>query len=189
MRRLLKLAAVLAAGSFLVACSGKGGKITSEGVGNMTFGQETPDPGKGYIAEPATMYFDSDEGFPYFLVKDKSGNRVAEVFPGQSITVYAPDFKTEAGIHPGMNLHEAAKIAGEENLYIWLGWPNPFFTVEDAVTGFSWNVPGDQIVGGRSKFEEISLSGTPVTLAHFDVDAVIESITVVNVTDEQLDDR
>ncbi|MCD8186974.1 MAG: hypothetical protein LUD68_11265 [Rikenellaceae bacterium] len=187
MIKVLRIALFWSAVLLFSACGpADGGTITAEGVGKITFDQEIPEPGKGYTAEAATMYFDSEEGFPYFVVKDKSGHTVAEVFPGQSISVYAPQFKTTAGIFPGMNLHEAARITGEENLYIWLGWPNNYFTVEDATTGFTWNIAGEYISGGAEKFQEITLHGTPVTLAHFEPDAVIGSITIVNQIEEPL---
>ena len=140
--------------------------------------QDVPDMGKGYITVPDTLYFDSDEGVPYFAIKDKSGNPVADVFAGESIEVYSQEFKTEAGIHPGMQLHAAAKIAGEENIHIWLGWPNDYFTIENTVSGLAWKVYGGQLIGGNDKFQEISMHGTVVTLADFSPDATIASIAV-----------
>jgi len=179
--------AVLAALFFaLTSCgSDNGGNtlITSDGVGNFAFGQETPDFGKGYTAEPSVMYFDDDEGYPYFVIKDKNGNLIANVFP-ESVEVFSPEFRTEAGIHAGMNLHEAAQMVGEENLHIWLGWPNNYFTIEDTTTGFAWNVYGDQLNGGDDRFQEISLNGIPVTLVEFSPQAKIAWITVIDFSEE-----
>jgi len=167
-------------------CGNTGGDrlITQNRVGNITFDQDIPNMGKGYVTRRDTMYTD-DEGFPYFAVEDKAGNLALKVFQGESIEVFSPEFKTEAGIRPGMNLHEAAEIAGSENLHIWLGWPDNYFTIEDSGTGFTWSVYGDQINGGRDAFLQFSMSGTGrVTLADFAPGAVIGWITVIDYDNE-----
>ena len=163
-----------------VGCGNNEGNklITMEGVGNLTFDQEVPNMGKGYTVVADAMYFDDNQDDPYFVVEDKSGNPVARVFSGQAVEVFSPEFRTEAGIHPDMKLYEAAKIAGEDNLYIWLAWPETYFMIDDCTNGFSWKVEGRLLIGGDEKFQQISQSGTPATLADFLPDARISSITV-----------
>lgn len=183
MRKILKSAALVALLSAFVSCGSGNTLITQNSVGDVTFTQEVPDMGSGYTTAQDVMYFDSEE-VPFYVVKNKKGELVANIFTGQSIEVYSPEFKTENGIHPGMNLHEAALIAGEENLHIWLGWPNNYFTIDDSSSGLSWSVYGNQLLGGLDEFQRHAAEGTPVALAQFSPDAQIGWITVVNYENE-----
>lgn len=155
--------------------------IHENGVGRVTFSQEIPDMGKGYTTEEDEIFYDDDQGYPYFVIKNKAGERVVLVFPEQSIEVLSSEFKTSNGIYPGMNLHEAAEITGKDNLSIWLGWPDNFFTLEDQTSGLMWTVNGDQLIGGWDAFQEYSVTGKPeITLEHFEPDASIAGIIVIN---------
>lgn len=181
MRTVFKCAAAVVLLLFCVSCGGNAGNnlITSEGVGRVTFDLEIPDMGKGYVTERDTMYFEDGDGYSCYVVKNKAGERVLNVFTGHSMEVYSPDFKTKAGIHPGMNLLEAIHIAGDENLNMWLGWPNNYFTIEDYSSGFTWNITGDQLIGGWDKFQEFSLEGKSAVFSDFSPEATIGWITVI----------
>ena len=176
----------------LTACDGGGRKavITPNGVGNVTFDQAVPDMGKGFTAESDTLYYDGQEGEPYYIVKNRKGEVVLNVFPGVSIEAYSPDYETEAGIHPGMSLSEAVAIAGEANLNVWYNWPDNYFIIDDHSEGFSWQVYGDQLQGGREAFERFRETGSPdIRLNHFSPDAVVAWITVENRNPETADEE
>jgi len=85
-----------------------------------------------------------------------------------------------------MKLRDAVELTGEENLHLWLGWPDNFFTIEDRSTGLAWNVPADQMNGGWDAFEQFTLKGNgTVTLDLFSPEAVIGWITVSNEHEEE----
>ena len=159
------------------ACSGDPADrlITKNGVGKLTFEQAVPDMGKGYTTGLAY-----DDGYEYYAVKDKAGKLVANAYGGSSIEVFSPKFKTMAGVHPGMNLHKAAEISGEKNLFIWIRWPEDRFTIADATTEFAWHVDSSYFIPGKEKFDEVAESGkwSDLTLGDFTSDAIIRSITV-----------
>jgi hypothetical protein len=168
----------------LTACRDTENKIITEsGVGNITWDQIVSEPGTkrwGYTVAADSLCVDGREYTLYFVLKDKAGDPVMKIFPGESVEIYSPDFETESGIHAGMNLHEAARLVGEEHFRIWLDWPNDYFTVGNREFGsIDWHVSGDQMIGGWDAFRAFSMSGTgELRISDFKPEARIGWMTV-----------
>lgn len=152
--------------------------ISSEGVGSLTFGMETPEL-KGYKAAFKNEYDDWHGEYDPRWDFSKDGKVAVKYYKDWCrIEVLSPEFRTEAGLRVGMTIAEAQTALGVTDFKIEHYTDASGFTFIVG-NGIEFRVPVEGMVGGRQAFDNwIGGSKSDLSTADFEPATVIETIVV-----------